>query len=244
MDIYNGPEIQEPKPNDIIWKYMDLSKFYLLLKNGLWFQRLDKFHDKNEGKLSALSGYVGGVYPGQSEEYDTNIIDSSRKFYEIHSRWYVVNCWNLNNLELSDLWSQYIEGDCGVAIQSTYGKLKKVLRENSEKTRYIGKVEYIDYTTDKIPMRPLVLPAFRRPIFNKHDEEVRAVINYKERTQAYADDPGLTGYYVPAVLNELIDRVVIAPKLPSWKCSIVKQLMSENDIIKPVSPSSVDSEPY
>jgi hypothetical protein len=237
-------EILEPNLEDRIWKYMDFTKFVLLLKNGLWFSRVDLLEDKFEGKLSSMSGYLNGIHPGQSKEYDNNVVKSSRNSYEINRKWYVVNCWNLNKYESIALWSLYVKGECGVAIQSTYDKLKNAIYENKDTTRISGKVKYNERKSDKIDLSPMVLPAFHKDFIFRHEEEIRFLIHTRKRTQTMDDDPGSPGRYICVNLNEIIERVVIAPKLSNWKFDLVKQLMYENKIEKPVQKSSYDNDSY
>lgn len=244
MDIFNIPKIEEPNQNESIWKYMDLAKFVLLLKNGLWFSRVDLLEDKFEGTLSPPTGYLIDVSPGQSKEYDTNIVNSMRESYEENRKWYIVNCWNLNENESVALWHLYVKGTCGVAIQSTYGKLRKVICENSDKPRVIGKVKYIDRKKDKTDTSPMLMPAFNKDLIFRHEEEIRALIINQKRTQSMYDNPCFSGLYVRVDLNKLIERVVVAPKLAKWKYEVIEHLLSGNKIKKPVHQSSFDQEPY
>ena len=65
---------------------------------------------------------------------------------EINKKWpkYVaVNCWHENEHESAAMWKLYIKSVEGIAIQSTYSKLKKSFI--NDEIIFIGKVKYIDY---------------------------------------------------------------------------------------------------
>ncbi|MGS0534385.1 hypothetical protein ACU80C_31965 (plasmid) [Bacillus mycoides] len=55
-----------------------------------------------------------------------------------------MNCWNLNEYEPAAMWNLYLKSSEGVAIQTTFDKIKKSL-EACEEGIIVGKVDYIDH---------------------------------------------------------------------------------------------------
>jgi hypothetical protein len=78
----------------------------------------------------------------------------------------------MNTNESDLMWRTYAEGN-GVAIESTYGKLRSVLPD----WIYIYQVEYIDYDTDRMIEWHSLAPVFYKRKEFAGDRELRAVID-------------------------------------------------------------------
>src|SRR6266581_7483717 len=125
-----GPSYVEPTDEHAkIWRYMDFTKFVSLLdKRALYFTRSDRFSDKFEGAvpkptIKAREVEVLGLETHLAEEALRVMSQGSRKVRE----WIFVNCWHMNNYESAAMWQLYAQKNEGIAIQSTFARLKDSL---------------------------------------------------------------------------------------------------------------------
>ena len=131
--MYNN-DLSATPPNDVnskIWRYMDISKLLSLLEEEkLYFNRANNFEDPSEGK-----------YPPPNQEILKNWIDGGQDVNK--KRWsYLlksgntvirstvgINCWHINKHESMAMWKLYSMKDQGIAITSTYIKLKDSIED-------------------------------------------------------------------------------------------------------------------
>src|SRR6056300_1352601 len=126
------------------------------------------------------------------------------------------------------MWKLYLTGKEGVAIQSTFKRLKDSFKVNKVDKIYIGFVKYIDYEKDSIPERNIFNPfLYKRKSF-EHEKELRAIIMkfaLAEQTRGkhilYVD-PEWIGNYVKSDLNILIEKIVVSPTAPDWFTELIK----------------------
>ncbi len=174
----------EPPDHTTIWRYMNLSKFAaMLFDNSLFFSRIDLLGDPMEGKVQQellLREAKVAEQEGYAEDLETirhNIdsIQSAMNNFIIPGTF--VNCWNISKHESMLMWHLYAKNE-GVAIKTTYDKLKRVLTNNTKYTIRIGKVTYIDYLKDKVPEGNLFNNVMHKRIFYSGENEIRAVISH------------------------------------------------------------------
>ena len=91
------------------------------------------------------------------------------------TRWCAVNCWHLGEHESAAMWDIYVPAGAGVAIRSTFDRLKASL-ERSETEVYLGKVTYIDHAKDAIPVGNTFTPATHKRKSLEYESEVRALV--------------------------------------------------------------------
>src|SRR5882724_602113 len=132
-----------PRDPTIIWRYMPLSKFETFVQSSaLWFAAASSFTDRFEGtKAAAEAGARDRLWDrlGVSEEQRETI----RGFTDWNRQFSFVNCWMMNTNESDLMWRANVGGG-GVAIESTYGRLRSVLPD----WVLIHEVEYIDHEKD------------------------------------------------------------------------------------------------
>ena len=147
-DIDIAPSIDD---SEVIWKYMDFASFCSLLHTeGLFFRRLDKYSDKYEGTLPdeikfGLAEQLSSGLPWlfNSKEHVINSFDNS---FNAHLREYnkgILSCsWVASLVENYAMWKIYLRGSNeGVAIRTTVGRLREVLKEKSIEFT-LAKVKY------------------------------------------------------------------------------------------------------
>jgi hypothetical protein len=140
-----------PPEGTLIWRYMNLSQFLALLNTkALYFAMKREFPDKWEGKLSAK--YIEHLK--QSDQV-TKMMDLGvtreqaltglKLGYTVSQNLYGISCWHMNEVESVAMWGLYSQGDDGVAIQSTIGRLKACLAKEPRDI-IIAEVDYTDHT--------------------------------------------------------------------------------------------------
>jgi hypothetical protein len=232
-DIFIQPGNEEVK----VWKYMDFKKLISLIETGcLFFTRADKFNDPFEGSYPKINTQVAG--PHMSE------------FHKQWRRYAAINCWHMNEHESDAMWKLYRNGDEGVAIQSTYSRLKKSLTD--EQGIFLGIVKYIDYETEYVDSMDSgnVIPPFvhKRKSF-EHEREVRAVMmkcpprNDKGGTH-FEENTIDFGVEIQTNLEVLIEKIYVAPNSPPWFSKLVKLVLIRYGYDFDVIHSRLDDNPY
>ncbi len=238
------PVFEKPKDeNAKIWRYMDLAKFVSMLdKKALFFSRADKLGDPFEGsypkanvklrKTELQQAVKGGAL---SPDFPVDNIDAYmgnnlRKFLESAS----VSCWCLSEDESAALWRLYIKSDQGMAIQSTFKRLKDCL-EGDTPGVFLGKVKYIDYEKDVFPTKNPLFPFICKRKSFEHEQEFRAVTLHFP--------PSGYDRYITIDLDVLIEKIYVAPSSPDWFLELVKSVTKKYDLDKEVIPSALDAKP-
>ena len=131
-------------------RYMDISKLVSLLDTGaLFFPRADRFSDTWEGSVSPsdLKAFNEMV----ANEEDREILKSNyRRTFPGFRRHTYISCWHENPGESAAMWKLYLKSDEGIAVQTSFGRLRRELEESSRCIRF-GRVQYRDYTKASIP---------------------------------------------------------------------------------------------
>lgn len=229
---------EEPNENTKIWRYLDFTKFISLLDtSNLFFTRADLFEDPFEGSLPKKNVEL------RSSRYAD--IDERSKISELWTRCIAVNCWHENEHESAAMWKLYLKSGEGVAIQSTYAKLKQSVIDQKEFVR-IGKVQYIDYETEMIKEEGLTNPFFYKRKSFSHENEVRAFI-FELPVTAPSDifDRGTIrdGLQIKVDLSSLVQKVYLAPNAPPWFRDLVCSLIKKYEYNFEVVHSDLDKSP-
>ena len=220
--------IEPDNPNQKIWRYMDFTKFVDLLNSEeLYFTRPDKFEDPFEGSLTqATVRYILENFDGTPEQRAHVQHQLTNGIYKNASTYlYGVNCWHINEHESAGMWRLYLKSNEGIAIQTSYAKLKQALMP-SPLTCYLGVVNYIDYDNDITGSDNLFIPLVHKRKHFEHENEVRAVApiayNLPQRGNPRTPDQLHPGIKVGVSLKELIERVYVSPNSPPWLSQLVR----------------------
>jgi len=232
---------------------MDLSKLiYMLAEGALHFVRLDLFEDRFEGYIPQgniidpenLKDLPVDKQSPTAEKLNKNNFNLARKARQI----IFANCWHVNPHESAAMWKLYLQSHEGVAIRSTFGRLKANLRNAPEKVE-IGKVEYLDYQTARVEtavIDQMALAMRKRKSF-EHEQELRAI--HWDATEAMYIHRGARATnskeVIPilADLDMLIESVFVAPSSRSTFKSIVKSVLKKYGCDKQVFQSSLAEDP-
>ncbi|QWH51240.1 DUF2971 domain-containing protein [Bacillus mycoides] len=225
------PIFKEPEDENVkVWRYMDFTKLIdILERESLYFTRADKFDDPFEGISSKVTKekrlqYIndtGGKLQGKLRE-SSELLDQKVR------EWTVINCWHMNEYESDAMWKLYVQSNEGIAIQSTFKKLCNSF-SNVEEGISLGQVNYIDYELDDMQHKEHMLSPFvyKRKSF-EHERELRAMIMRIPEKGNRFDYKGQSfnhGVYVQVNLEELIDKIYVAPTAPQWIFKLVELML-------------------
>lgn len=247
---------EEEKMSELIWRYMDLSKFIdLLSKRELFFTRADNFQDPFEGattqtdflsRKQLLQNLTPGQKPGRIyyegewvtiESLDGN--DQERFFKKIREIFFI-NCWHLNTTESEAMWKLYLKSGEGIAIQTTIDSIKENIGSPFDENIEVDEVNYIDYENDEMATEH----GYTRVFFHKrdhfaHEKEFRLITPYikkKDIGEEYKildeeEQKKLYGIHVPIKnLNKMIKKVYISPTAPDWFSDVVSSVMEKYEL--------------
>jgi hypothetical protein len=243
--LFTPPEDETIK----VWRYMDFTKFVSMLENkGLFFPKAEYLGDPFEGSFSVVNKNLRPLIQKHTSRFKDDA-DISKLIKELRSR-IVISCWHMSEHESAGMWNLYAKTPEAVCIQSTYSKLRKCLPDNVE----IGKVRYVDYLNEWIPESHLLAPFMYKRMSFEHEKEIRAVINLSGlneldfgSTVIKGKPPMGGGIWQPVNMNELIEKVYVAPYAPSWFGDLIKLVVKtyklDIDVDKDVKKSSLDDDP-
>ncbi len=242
--VFEKPENENAK----IWRYMDFTKFISLLDNSkLFFARTDKLGDPFEGSYSKANRRMKPtIYKLPNGR---QIRSSWSDIYKRLKMFIYINSWHMNKDESAAMWKLYLKSEEGIAIQSTYNRLKDSLRDENHDV-FIGTIQYMDYDKEPIPSGNVLYPFVHKRTSFAHEQELRAIIAVlspmeltlrgKIRPAKSAPRDGIT---VPVDLAILIDKIYLAPTSPKWLLELVKSVTKKYQLDKEVTQSSLDDVP-
>lgn len=213
--------LQPEDENAYIWRFIDLPKFIDLLHTGsLYFTRADKFDDPYEGLMP--DEYVESIRHGLS---NLGSVHRQIRMFAHYRADFFVNCWHISPYESAGMWKLYAGVDAGIALRSTYSRLKSELMNSPERS-FMGLTNY-DASSVFGPVNGFKFMMYKRPSF-EHEREVRALIWDPSQTTVFDIDsdepisgplpsrPGPSGRHLPVRLQELVFEVVLSPTSPPW----------------------------
>lgn len=189
---------------------MTLTKFLSLLEQrALFFCRSDLLNDPFEGSYPRLN--VKNRPDDTFKPLLSKVFKGVRKFI-------LLNCWNLSEHESAAFWKLYAKDDEGIAIQTTFERLKASFGNIGEANIHIGKVNYIDFTKESFDERNCFFTPFLYKMKSfEHEHEVRALLavfpNSGRDNRELATAPAVfeKGIFVDVDLNMLIENVYVSP---------------------------------
>ena len=187
--------IDPPQLNQKIWRYMDFTKFVGLLNSQeLYFTRPDKFEDVFEGSFSqATIRDIEANFQGTPEQMaHQKMLLTQGLFKKASTLLNGVNCWHMNDHESAAMWKLYLKSNEGIAIQTTYTRLRQALMP-SEHQCFMGVMHYIDYDNDLMGSDNLFIPLVHKRRSFEHEREVRAVVQIQENVPVNGAPPKTIG---------------------------------------------------
>lgn len=232
-------------PDDtIIWRYMPFERFEsLLLEKSLFFTKISDFHkiegDLFEGRYNQnsrdkfiTSRLISGETLESIKNDENSIIRKNEealnrlnnKLHELT----LVNCWHINEAESVSMWKLYSGYENGIAIQTTYGKLKESFRFN-EKNIYGGKINYVDPEKHITSHGNTMIPFREKRLFFMDEKELRLLIDISNESKNFdwAKERFDNGRLISCDLVTLIESVYISPKCKEGFKMKVQQLIKD-----------------
>ncbi len=248
----------------VVWRYIDFTKLVSMLDTqSLFFACAERLSDPFEGSLSRVNPLVRPLmYPElYKQPVATENLDAMWSFLaEMRlkaRRETFINCWSMNQRESAALWGLYVPPTGGVAIRSTFERLRSAfgpiesLPESDPTPRvYIGRVQYMDYDADWIPEGNALAPFVHKRHSFEFEGELRAVYCSRQAADGERDercvDPDEQvpqGVRVSVDLDRLIERVHVSPAAPAWLAELVKKVCLRYGLAAPVVQSDLAGTP-
>ena len=173
------PIFTSPAPEAKLWRYMDVNKLIALLETCcLFFARADRLGDPCEGALSPFNYAVRPhVYPTLEPAALRSLSEQLATAFREQRRHTFVSCWHENKHESAAMWKLYLKSDEGIAIQTTFDRLKRAFALYGDRPVFIGQVRYLDYEKEFIPESNSFSPLLHKRRSFAHENEVRAIID-------------------------------------------------------------------
>lgn len=239
----------------ILWRYQDLPRYLdLLLKQQLFFCRADRFEDPFEGKYpievkeELVKEQVAEIGNGEANEAVVQRAKQQvEKLTEEHTakRTFVtINSWHWNDVENYAMWKIYAKGTYGLAIQTTYERLKKCF-DKAAQPIFIGKVDYDD-DGEAFLLNGSLKPFLHKRKMYAYENEVRCCyVLPEDKTFNWQAQDTNDGVFIDVDLDTLIERIYISPYSPKWILDIVAGINEKFNIRKEIMHSRVlDSAEY
>ncbi|CAM4105422.1 DUF2971 domain-containing protein [Flavobacterium weaverense] len=228
MILKHSSFLNPQNQNQKIWRYVDFTKFIDLLNSeSLYFTRVDKFEDIFEGSVP-LKTYYSRKVAFRQEIIDGEVVDNYQdvqkysEFLKKGRQDFGVNCWHMNDNESAAMWKLYLKSNEGIAIQSNFKKLNKVLKK-SKFDFFIGTVNYIDYENDDIIFENTFSPFVHKRKSFSHENELRALIPVEAPSNIKEIDLQNGGCKIKINLNDLVENIFVSPDSPKWFSDLVSE---------------------
>ncbi len=245
------PSFVQPENEQVkVWRYMDFTKFVSLIDTRcLFFTRADKFEDPFEGSWPLHNLKAMKNAPDELSTEDKEIyLKSYAHIGRVSKSWLkfaAINCWHMNEHESAAMWKLYLKSDEGIAVQSTYNRLRSSITDNEHVN--LGVVKYIDYETEWIDGRLNLLAPFvhKRKSF-EHEREVRAMVTKWPNVEGTIDANHETignGLMIKVDIEHLIEQIYIAPSTPDWFSDLVRAVINRYGYVFNVVQSKLSEQP-
>ncbi|CAE6734446.1 hypothetical protein [Candidatus Nitrotoga fabula] len=246
------PEFEPPENEEVkVWRYMDFTKFVSLIDTQrLYFARADKFVDPFEGSLprkNAHARFMPLASPDMSLGEINALLDLKNQLRDItrhYKKFVAINCWHANGHESAAMWKLYLKSNEGIAIQSTYKRLRDSIIDDRQV--YLGKVKYIDYENDVIRSDNMLAPYMHKRKSFEHEREIRAVVRIPWTTtdiKITEQEPVDHGIQIRINIESLIEKIYIAPGTPKWFIDLVSAVIKRYSCTFKVVQSKLDEQP-
>jgi hypothetical protein len=214
---------------------MDLSKFCSLSDNSaLFFSSPAYLGDSFEGSYTAADLAENRVYNETRKQFEEiepeKMAEARRMIFLLNRQSAFVNCWHMNEVEPAAMWAAYAHHGSGIAIQSTFDRLRRSFDAARAQDVFIGEVDYLDYDRDIVPGGTMWSPLLCKRQSFAHERELRAmVVDYTsvlkgDKIVVGGENP-VPGVSVPVALTVLLERVYVAPTSPKWFRELVERMM-------------------
>jgi hypothetical protein len=213
-------DLNSPHDDARVWRYMDIGKLVSLLNTStLFFCRMDRLRDPWEGQPNslALEEWKGReVRQGEME-----------RLFRASRQWMFVNSWHINEFESAAMWDLYLKTPEGIAVETTFARLRDSFSAEQAQQVFIGTVSYIDYEKAAVPSENGFFLALHKRISFAHERELRALVWLLINKDTDLKAPAPEGVSVRVDLACLIRKVFVSPAAGSWYVGVVAALLDK-----------------
>jgi hypothetical protein len=240
MPIVHHDYLIKIKENSLLWRYMNLEKYYSLIEsNCLFFCRADKFSDPFEFTLPKKevehrNNYLRKLFQISKEGPDYHIHVATDHNLRV-KKGNVVNCWHINDNESNLMWAKYLKTNEGVAIQTSIQRMYNSLK-NTQELINPSKVRYIDYERDgffhlteyPVNHQNTITPAIHKMKEYEFESEFRLLIEindaiYDSAGNYWEKQQNLLGKFIKVDVKELVEFVIFHPTLEEEQKENIKR---------------------
>jgi hypothetical protein len=213
-------DLSTPRDDARIWRYMEVGKLVSLLSSAmLYFCRLDLLRDPYEGLPNSFTRdewKYSEVRPGEME-----------RLFAASRLWTYANSWHVNEYESAAMWDSYLKTAEGIALETTFGRLRDSFAAEQSHQIFIGMVKYIDYETTAVHGNNGFQMAVHKRKSFEHEQELRALVwlLINKGTDLSASPPD--GVNVRVDVPCLIRKVYVSPSAGSWFVDVVAALLDK-----------------
>ena len=213
-----------------------------MLEHGrLFFSRLDRFDDPFEGSVNqpTIELLDEALKPYSAQTSGRLVFEQTLPKLR---KWTMVNCWHMNDFESAAMWKLYAVLDRAIAVQSTYGRLRESLKDATESI-FIGKINYISYEADRMPVRNMFHPFLHKRRSFEHERELRAIVQFTEDAFKNEKEPPEDGIWVNCDLDILVEHICVSPSSPKWFRELLQQILKRYGRAFTLQQSSLAAKP-
>lgn len=266
MSYEENDSFRQPTTIDApVWRYMDLAKFLSLVESRtLYFPSITTLAkvDPYEGFSGPQAGllfegsfedlppqYKIGPRAITSPEAHADWLESNRRIralLESVRRYCFASSWHMQDGESAAMWSLYSKSHEGIAIRTTYRRLREAFDMCPQAPIFIGPVTYIDYAPGTMLWENVMSASMHKRKSFEHEREVRAMIAalpdkaWPNQSPFTGDElAGKTGVAVPINLERLIETVYVSPYASGWIAPLIERLLVKFELKVPVIPSDL-----
>lgn len=167
---------------------------------------------------------------------DLDFAGGQQRYRErVQSRYYL-SCWRVGTDEDPRFWRKFTNSEDGIAIETTVGKLKEELRPEDDDSMFMGLARYVSEDTKWIPEFDPSIYFYKRPKFGM-ENELRVLVGHGPKPMMEVSDADIVpddwgkdkdeGIFIDVNLEEVVDRIIVAPDVPRVKFDEVKKLVSD-----------------
>lgn len=192
-------------------------------------------------------------------------INTKRQNALLWRKGYFVSSWHANDYESEAMWRIYANYNKGIALETNIDKLVKNIPDDYNNQGYshpvmFSEVSYMDYETmDEIIYKNeesyrnfFYSDCFIKRKSFEYENEVRIVTHIEIGSRYLEPIPGLPEIepdiegnvmFLPFDLNNVVNRIVIAPECPNYYFDIISSICDKFNINVPVETSKLVAEP-
>lgn len=185
-----------------IWKYMDFWKFLNLLEtSSLYFSNAENLGDNYEGRIPKI---VYEMMLEQDRKRGNKTNENINNFLETKLRKEtLISSWTYMDKESFAMWKMYAKDKMGIAIKTDLESLKNCFSK-TDRTIYIGEVDYFDKERFNYPTYNLYYPFLVKLEYYSSEKELRCITSCKREEK-------MESKLVLVDLNKLIKTIYISP---------------------------------